>query len=360
MITANLIPTINNITVPLSVGAVPNPVPMSASIPTPQYKKYQGDYAVTPTEQSQTLATKDRVMEQDVVVNPIPEGYIRPSGSKAIEISENGDHAEDVTNYASVAIHTNVPVPTGYADVRGVTALANDVRKNKVIVGADGQPITGSYLWSYVGDDAEFMQKVYDESFTLANTTYSSWTASTTAKAIKATATAGTFVADMANYDYIIRWKTEFDAEYADGATLKVIPYRECNIIYQALFRRPNSIATITAKNFLANTCATLFTAPLMTYYGSGGSLTYGFSASYGFYAAATAATFSSATADNPTVTIKTPTFNARCSTTYFATGRKDDIKSTSPFHIVGELFRAKQGAVTRKMFEEIVDLFDS
>ena len=58
-----------------------------------------------------------------------------------------------------------------------------------------------------------------------------------------------------------------------------------------------------------------------MRYYGSTtGTLTYTWAASYGFYFSATAPAISSTTAVSPTITPKTPVFNARCSTTYLST----------------------------------------
>jgi len=45
---------------------------------------YEGSYTVTPTEQTQTLPTGNRLLGQDIIVNPIPSNYglITWDGSK--------------------------------------------------------------------------------------------------------------------------------------------------------------------------------------------------------------------------------------------------------------------------------------
>ena len=39
------------------------------------YEHYDGPYEVTPTAETQTLDTEDKVLAQSVVINPIPSNY---------------------------------------------------------------------------------------------------------------------------------------------------------------------------------------------------------------------------------------------------------------------------------------------
>jgi hypothetical protein len=68
--------------------------------------EYTGSYAVTPSEQTQTLSTKDKKATANITVNPIPSNYIVPTGTK--QITQNGTGI-DVAAYADV----DVNVPTG-------------------------------------------------------------------------------------------------------------------------------------------------------------------------------------------------------------------------------------------------------
>lgn len=61
----------------------------------------------------------DRNIEVDVNV-PIPDGYIKPTGSKSI--TSNGTH--DVTSVASAVV--NVPVPSGYIKPSGSKSITEN------------------------------------------------------------------------------------------------------------------------------------------------------------------------------------------------------------------------------------------
>ena len=96
-------------------------------------------------------------------------------------------------------------------------------------------------------------------------------------------------------------------------------------------------------------------------YWNTNGAKTYTYSISYGIYPAATAATFSSATADSPTVTVKRPSWSARCSNTYFATARAPELDTdNSTIKIYGEAFETERGAALRTMYGGLVDLYNN
>lgn len=77
-------------------------------------EEYTGPVTVTPTESEQVLQTKDKLLTDNVTVNPIPSEYIIPTGTEVISVTENGTVTADVTDKASVTVNTNVPVPPGY------------------------------------------------------------------------------------------------------------------------------------------------------------------------------------------------------------------------------------------------------
>lgn len=97
---------------------------------------YTGSYNVTPTQSQQTLETNGKKMVRDVKVAPIPSQYIipegtlevtqngqqsvreyenvnvnvpAPTGEKTINVTQNGTTTEDVANYATAKVVTNVP-----------------------------------------------------------------------------------------------------------------------------------------------------------------------------------------------------------------------------------------------------------
>ena len=288
----------------------------NAEMATP--REYDGPYIITPSYEDQGLPTTDRVLRDDILVEAMPDFW------------------------------------------SGITASSSDVKSGKMFRDNTGELISGSYVWNMIGDDWTKLSTVYDSTFKLSTTTYGEWTPSTSAGKILDSSNVGTFVADMSQYDYLLRWRCITKVEYESGTVPKVAPNLEGAEIWQAILKRPNSYDTVLSESFIGNGCVTLYTAPLSLYYNSSGKNAYSYSASYGIYPSATAATFSNSTTDTTTVTIKSPTLNARCSTTYMSTAmaaKIDTDKTKTRF--IGELYRSKQGAVTRSMYNGLIELFN-
>ena len=249
-----------------------------------------------------------------------------------------------------------------FTDVSGTTALASDVQSGKKIYLTDGSEATGSYVWNWMGEEAEHVSEVYAATTTaLSSTSFKSWEPSSTAKSIKSAVNAGTFVADMVNYEYLLRWRYEFDAVYPAGTSMVSAPERECAEIWQVIMRRPSTLANLGTATFDGNVCITMQTVPLNVYYNASGKHTYTYAVSYGVYPAAAAATFSSTSSDTPTVTMKTPSVSARCSDTYFSTTTASVIdQDNSKFKIKGDLYRMRAGATERIWYGNIVDIYNN
>ena len=221
-------------------------------------------------------------------------------------------------------------------------------------------PSGGEYAW--LGKNPVLLDgNVYSIEDNLKNTGYNGWTPSTTAKTIVSSVTAGTFSADLSQYEYFLLWECGVDPVYTGSPTLKAHTLLNRCYIVQEIIKRPSSWANITAKSYNGNACVTLNASNLLRYYGTTtGSVTYSWSVSYGFYFAATSATFSNSTADSCTVTIKTPTLATRCSTTYFSTGNAALVdQDDSEWFIRGKLYRIKKTGTMFNIYKHIVDLIN-
>lgn len=217
--------------------------------------------------------------------------------------------------------------------------------------------------YDFLGVEPEFVKSLYTASYTLKNTAYDTWTPSTTAAAIVAASTLpDTYAGNTAEYEYYLRWKFDANIAYASGTTMKYATDREIEEVWQVIAKRPSSRANIAAGAFNGNNCSTYFTAGFTSYYDKNGSYTYAWSASYGLYLVVAAATFSSATSDTPTITLKTPAINARCSTTYFSTARAANVdKDNSTVKLTGEMYRVKAGtSPSRRMYENLVGIYNN
>ena len=69
---------------------------------------YKGSTLTTVNNQTRVLNTSGKWLEGDITLTDVTQGGITPTGTKQINISQNGTTTEDVTNYASAQITVNV------------------------------------------------------------------------------------------------------------------------------------------------------------------------------------------------------------------------------------------------------------
>lgn len=216
-----------------------------------------------------------------------------------------------------------------------------------------------SSTYDIIGDKAEKVRDVYSVDLALADTGFATWTPATSATAIVASVNCTTEVLAMANYDYFLKWYGDFQPVLQSGATTKAQLIRECAILRQYITRRPHNYANLNLGNFSGNGATTFTASPLMVYYTTSGAQSMTYSISYGIYPAAVAPTFSNSTSLTPTLTIKTPTYNARCYSSYFAVARAPELdQDNSYIHLRGELWRIPKPSPMTEMYEDIVDLY--
>lgn len=245
------------------------------------------------------------------------------------------------------------------ANITLLGANYNDVPA--VTLPQTGGGVATFYEYDAKGKMPELLQTIYDAETALAATSFNGWSPSTTAKSIQATKTAGTFAANFAKYDYLLKWEFSFVPVLNEGATKKAQLIWEGADLWQSLNKRPSSLANIEAENLNGNACTTYFTVPFMRYYSTGGTATYTNSISYGIYPALTAATFSNSTSNTPTVTVKTPAIYARCNATYFATARAPELdQSASKFRVTGKVYRVEREDAVEAFYREFYERYNA
>ena len=344
---------------------------LTGSVGTPVYS---GSYTVAPGE---TLPTAGKLMEQDVTGADVPQGSVSVadvSVSTPVELSvSSGGLVTGSATGTGIAVAT---VEEGYVSegAQGIVTAGGTGSMQLPTLGAQtleagdsidpGVWLTGRQTilpWSFMGTGVTKVEDVFDSGeVALEDTLFASWTPSTTAKAIVATKNVGTFTAHMTTNEYILKWIFEFDNAWNSGATLKVTPIKQVVEIYTGIFRRPSNLANLTSGTFNGNATATIYTAPIIKYYNGSGVQTLAYTASYGIYPAATAPTLSSSTAASPTVTIKMPTVNARCSTTYMSTARAAEIdQANAKYRLRGELWQMDIPGSLRSMYEDLVRTYN-
>ncbi len=353
------------ITIPMTVSATKETVPMSVSgrgvVDMSVGAKFVADAQLQTGSADPALETVEHSPDDGYdgfskfTVNAMPSGSLKNRTDTGVNPTLTYDQNTHTAMAEIGGGFTWSPIENAGYIPAGATLTHSIVGSNTITIPKDP--------WGYLGDEMEFVEEIYPKtSVKLKDTLFNGWTPSTTAKTIVSSSTLSgkAFTGDFSQYEYLLRWRWSVDVAYKSGATLKVQIYRPCGEVWQIACKRPSSLANIGSENFNGNVCLTYFTAALLTYYNSTGGLTNTWSATYGLYASVTACTFGSSTADSTTVTPKTPTWNARCSTTYMSTTRAAEIDQDNTSLIMrGELWRIKKKSAVREMLENCCDIYN-
>ena len=351
-------------------------------------RDYTGEYDVTPTEEEHTLPTKNKTLAENVTVGAISSEYVGSevprktsadlTNTKATVNVPRGYYAENASKtlptgsavpaVAIIAVDSNASVQNGELVVTRTAKNKPFVTEGYIEEGTEGNTditlkapatnitaenikkdinilgVTGSYETPYTwqGAHAEFVSQFYTWSGKLSDTTYASWTPSTSAGSILATVTCPTFVADMTKYEYLIEWLWYVQMAYPDGQTYKACTDRNFGTMYQVIMRRPYGLDNFASQNWAYNYCTNDYTGSGYCFYWTTGGANSWTTSQYGVYVSAlTAGALSSTSSNTPTITPKRPVVSAKCHSSYFSTtraGQVDTEKTT--IKIVGNLYR--------------------
>ena len=216
---------------------------------------------------------------------------------------------------------------------------------------------------AWMGTNPVHVGQFYAADYTLNDTDWKTWTPSTTAADIKASVNANTFTANLADYEYYLRWSFDFVPAFKSGATMKLQTYRQFGNQWQSIHKRPYGLTRFSSKTDYYNYCNTMVSASIyLLYYDSNGAQTWTTTASYGVYPTLTAATFSSSSNDTTTVTPKAPKLSARRHKTYMTATRAAEIDgANSTVRIRGDLYRVDKGLeALRNCYRMALDYYDN
>lgn len=359
-----------------------------AAAPVPP--SYNGQYSVTPSEEQQTLETEGKKMLQDVSINAVPAAsFANASLSLNPVLSVNYDTGEISASNSLASVHHHV-ISEGLAKTTdtvqisvngnvntqlytlGATTytpsnVAQTIPAQRYLTGDQTiSPVAPPYYdmsgaLSFLGAGAELVTTFTLADVKLSATEYNTWTPSTTAKDILAARTAGTFVAtDTPNWNYYIVWETVLPIVYTGSPVQKAMPLFLVAVHVNEIYRRPSTYANIQSVNLNNAVNSSAFTASnFLRYYGTTqGTTTYTWATSNGFYAGITAATLSSASADSPTITAKSPKVTAKCNASYLSTGNAALIdKDKTIIKQKGYVYKAKIPTLVQGLWNRVISI---
>lgn len=222
--------------------------------------------------------------------------------------------------------------------------------------------------WDWEGLNPTLVSSFPDYTVTLADTDFNTWTPSTTETPIIAADTAVTakkFQADMANYDYIVKWTLITDLKRITGATLKNTIDKQVSYQYCSLNRRFTGYTGFATKVPDHNTDRIIADGSVLVYYDTNGNLGYAYhesasAGSYsGIYIKEITVSVDSTTADDPWYTLIRPVVYAKCNATNFATARAAELdKATSTLTLKCEVYRVEKPAMLESIAIDIANMF--
>lgn len=203
----------------------------------------------------------------------------------------------------------------------------------------------------------------YNFSVNLSDTSWSDWTATTTATSILTAPASADFSFTFDREDEVAMVVTQAETEYhfASGATLKSIPTQFVRMDISCVYGYPSTIDGLSTNTVTSQTSVSAGSLTRGYYNNSSGKKTV-LTGSYGVYHYGAPSYTYSASESTVTVEYKRNAIYARCNSTYFATSRKSaiDVDTTKiNFHVrVYKVPRASSFWVTE--FTNVVNLINS
>jgi len=304
------------------------------------------------------VADKGIPVPQDPPAEELPDyiDLIVTGTGAGVVINDTADsHGGTIRSITAVTLDGDTVSPKVLRE--GFTA--HDATGKAIVGTATAEDGVGTYFWQ--GDDYEFVQNVFDGEWKLSATSFNGWTPSSTATTIIASQTISPVIPiDMVNYDYTIKWVWEVPVVYPSGTSkAKGHLLYSGGEAYQEIYRRRVISASGITDALTTQYVVTSKAYYMAVYYTSASAATYSSNPGYGFYPSITAATLSSATANTPNLTVKTPGIVCRCSSTYYTTAKAGltDQEATKVY-LKGELWRSRRGAFEEEIVADVMQRY--
>lgn len=226
----------------------------------------------------------------------------------------------DMTSVAN-AIRTkggtsaSLTFPNGF-----VTAIGN-------ISGGGGDP------WSWMGKNPTRVYQSNTDTVYFKNTPWVDWECTTTQTQLTATATYATQAIDMTNYEYWLHFQMYEELYYNSYATNKALLNKCCIDQWSGIVRYASNYTNLSAGTRNANYAVSVVSQSVMDYYNASGTRTIAYSWGYALYPSVQVPTFSSSTSTTPTLTIRTPTYYARCHNSYLTVANAECVNPNTSFY---------------------------
>lgn len=259
----------------------------------------------------------------------------------------------------------------GYISGGSHTGTAVTVSASELVSGSETKTSNGTYdvtnlaqlivnvsgggggLYPWLGSGAEKVGTVLSKTINLANdTTWSSWTPSTSSTTIRAASTTNDYTGtiDLGYHDYCFVFKSFVEPAYVSGTPNTRRPYRLVSYHIYCIYGFGNTNTISQWQNNTVGTSSSFTNTTnfyCMYYYNSSGNLASTSGSSYGPIYMSTYPTIqrSSMSGSVATIAFKLPAFYARCNASSFSTERAGQIDAANTnCNLAMELYKVPRG----------------
>ena len=241
-----------------------------------------------------------------------------------------------------------------------MTVAESDAAYNMTV--QDQIVVNPAPAWDWLGANPVKVMDIPETETALSATTFDTWTPSTTATTIVNSSDAGTLALDTANYDYVLLWFFDVTVLYNGTETNTAKLLRSLQILRSEVIKRPSGIPKLIINEYNANGNAAYNNAGygLIAYYDTSSAQKINYT-NAGLFPYFATSTFSDNTSDTPTLTVKTPSIRAQCSSTYFSTANAGKVdKANTKIKLRGEVWRVDKRGVMSEMYKNLVDMYNA
>ena len=214
--------------------------------------------------------------------------------------------------------------------------------------------------YDWLGANAEEIKALTPYQVKLSETTFSSWTPSTTATTVKArTNNYDSFSVDMTKYEYTVVWNCIADIAYNPGTTTNKIAMLRFGYVYVIqCFKRPSNDTNLISGKYDANV-GIVVGRPVFRYKKANNTNAILFEAAHGLYPGAPSVTFASTTANVTTANINTPSIVVKANATYMPEDMFANIdQENTVFDCRGYVVRTEKDNFTSHQTRQLVEMF--
>lgn len=213
---------------------------------------------------------------------------------------------------------------------------------------------------TWLGANAELM-KTFTRNYTFDDTSFSSWTPSSSAVSIKANEEVDVCSMDLAEYEYVVLWISDISIAYDSLEGLTKAPLKHVSVYCHHMFRRTKPIVASMEGSLLDGNATGYAGTHVIDYINQNGVETIEWGANQGFYTSQSTQNSTNSTSTNTSFRIKTPVLYAKAGNNYLDAATVPRIDSSeSTVKYVCQIGRVKKGGFFNMASILAVDVFNN